>query len=125
MSDMEKKNINFSVKEVYFNAIESGAKTVEYRDGTNPYWWKKLCDLTRYGDKDIDTVMDEVRRGKMEFHPQPYQTCTFWTTRKNNTRASLVIEWKDTVVHKGHSTFAVRLGDLLVDSNGKHIPKKK
>jgi len=117
------KNINFSVYEVYFNAIENGSKTVEYRDARNEYWWKKLVDLSKYPGKDISEIRDEVKRGKLELYPIHYDTCTFWTT-KNGKRVHLVTEWRDTVTHKGHDQFAIRLGDVLLDSNGNK-PKPK
>lgn len=120
---MKQKNINFSVYEVYFNAIENGSKTTEFRDARNPYWWKKLVDLSRYPGKEIDEIRDGVKRGKLELYPIEFDTCTFWTTR-NGKRVHLVAEWKDTVTHKGHDQFAIRLGDILLDSNGNK-PKPK
>lgn len=120
---MKQENLNFSVYEVYFNAIENGSKTTEYRDMTNDYWMKKLVDLSRYPNKSIDEIRDLLARGKVELYPIEYKTCTFWTNRKGK-RVSLKIQWKGTYVYKGHTTFAIRLGDLLVDSNGNNVPRK-
>ena len=117
------KNLNLSVYERYFNAIESGAKDVEYRDARNDYWMKKLVDLSAYPGKDVDEVRDGLVSGKLEIKPIKYDTLTFYTT-KGGKRVHLVIEWKDTVVHAGHKFFAIRLGDLKIDSNGNKVKPK-
>lgn len=117
------KEINFSVYEVYFNAIENGSKQTEYRDGSNDYWIKKLIDLSKYPGKSIEEVRDGIVQGKLELYPIKYNTCKFWTT-KNGKRVSLVTQWKDTVMHKGHTSIAIRLGNIITDSNGNH-PKPK
>lgn len=117
------KNLNLSVYERYFNAIESGAKDTEYRD-IKDYWTQKLVDLSAYPNKDVAEVQEGLMSGKLEIKPIKYDTLTFYTTRAGGKRASLVIEWKDTVVHAGHKYFAIRLGDLKVDSNGKAVKPK-
>lgn len=117
------KNINFSLYPVYFEAIENGSKTTEYRSGDNDYWIKKLIDLSKYPGKSIDEVREGIVKGQLELYPIKYETCTFWTT-KNGKRVHLVTQWRDTVMHKGHTQIAIRLGDVLLDSNGNK-PKPK
>ena len=122
---MENKNLSLSVYERYFNAIENGTKQVEYREANNPYWVKKLVDLSAYPGKTPEEVMDGLLNGKLEIKPIKYDTMTFYTT-KGGRRVNLVIQWADTVVHPGHKYFAIRMGDLLRDSNGnKPKPKNK
>ena len=119
---MEKHNLNLSVYERYFNAIENQSKDTEYRNITD-YWTSKLVDLSAYPGKDVDEVMDGLMSGKLEIKPIKYDTLTFYTT-KGGKRVHLVIEWKDTVVHAGHKFFAIRLGNLKIDSNGNKVKPK-
>ena len=119
------KNLNLSVYERYFNAIEKGIKQDEYRDASNLYWLRKLVDLSAYPGKTEEEIQDGLINGKLEIKPIKYDTLTFYTT-KGGKKVNLVIQWKDTVVHPGHKYFAIRLGDLLRDSNGnKPKPKNK
>jgi len=60
------KTINLSIHKVYFDAIITGAKPIEFRDWTNPYYQKK-CSYEENGKrylKPYDAIVLYVGRGK-------------------------------------------------------------
>lgn len=118
------RNLNLSVKEQWFDAIENGSKTIEYRDMKNDYWVTKLLDMSKYPNMTPEEVRNGLYRGKLEVYRVPYDTATFYTMR-NGKKVHLVIEVRGLNVFKGHTTFAIMLGDLLLDSQGNKPKKKK
>ena len=98
-----KKNLNCSVYQVYFDAINRGAKTTEYRD-IKDYWIDKLVDKSHYEGMTNQEIKDALRQGA-KLHWVKYDTITFWNNGRHITK-----EIKDIVVQDHHTTFAIKLG---------------
>lgn len=59
------KTLHLSIHKVYFDAIITGAKPIEYRDWTNPYYQKK-CSYEEDGKRYLtpfDAIVIHVGRG--------------------------------------------------------------
>lgn len=99
-------NINLSLKTVYFDAINRGVKTTEYRDMTT-YYIEKLVDRAKYNGKTDEEIIEELRNGTKLF-PLPIDSVTFF----NNGRV-LKKEVKGIEVQPHHTTFAIKLGKRI------------
>lgn len=99
-------NINLSLKSVYFDAINRGVKTTEYRDMTT-YYIEKLVDKTKYKGKTNEEIIEELRKGA-KLYPLPIRTVTFF----NNGRI-LTKEVKGIEVQPHHTVFAIKLGKRI------------
>lgn len=99
-------NINLSLKTIYFDAINRGVKTTEYRDMT-AYYVEKLVDKTKYKGKTNEEIIEELRKGA-KLHPLPIESVTFF----NNGRV-LRKEVKGIEVQPHHTTFAIKLGKRI------------
>lgn len=99
-------NINLSLKSVYFDAINRGVKTTEYRDMTT-YYIEKLVDKTKYKGKTNEEIIEELRKGA-KLYPLPIRTVTFF----NNGRI-LTKEVKGIEAQPHHTVFAIKLGKRI------------
>lgn len=99
-------NINLSLKTIYFDAINRGVKTTEYRDMTT-YYIEKLVDRTKYNGKTDEEIIEKLRNGA-KLYPLPIDSITFF----NNGRV-LKKEVKGIEVQPHHTTFAIKLGKRI------------
>lgn len=97
---------NLSLKSVYFDAINRGVKTVEYRDMT-PYYINKFVDKSHYQGLDDNEIIEKIRKeGKAHFLPLD-------GLRFHNNGRILTMEVVGIEVYDGHTTFAIKLGKRL------------
>lgn len=111
-----KKNLNLSVKEIWYKQIEKEVKKIEFREMKNDYWMKKLVvldhpDYRKYGG-DIDRIRTAIVDGDVELHPQDYYSATFWCQGRN-----MKFRIRSIKAYKNHTTFAIFLGDRLDNGN--------
>ena len=99
--------INMSLYAVYFDAILRGAKTTEYRDFSD-YWIGKLVDKAFYNGMTAGEIKDALTSGRMPLKYNNYKYIRFWNKERN-----MLVEVKDVKVHKGHSMFAIKLGNII------------
>lgn len=97
------KNINASLKTVYYESINRGTKRVEYRE-MSQYWIERLVDMSKYPGKTWEEVRDILRKGGT-LHAQKYDTITFFN---NGRHMTMKVEGIDIRDH--HTSFGIRLG---------------
>ena len=106
------KNLNLSLKEIWFKQIDKGVKTIEYRAMDNDYWMKKLVvlDHPKYAKYcgDVNNIREALINGEVDLYPTDYKTATFWCNGKN-----MKFKIRSIKIFKNHSTFAIFLGDRL------------
>lgn len=96
-------NLNVSIYAVYFDAINRGTKTVEYRD-MKDYWIDRLVDKSKYPNMTNDEIKHHLLKGG-KYYPAHYDTITFF-----NNQRKLTMEVKGIEVYDHHTTFAIKLG---------------
>lgn len=100
------KNINLALKTPYYDAIRRGAKTTEYRDMT-PYYVGLFVDKTKYPNKSDEEIINLLHKGET-LYPQKIDTITFF-----NQQRSMVVKVKGITTLPHHTTFAIKLGDVI------------
>lgn len=98
--------IHLSLKTPYFDAINRGTKTTEYRDFT-PYYVEKFVDASKYPQMSTEDIMEHLRKGG-KLYPKNIDAITF----QNNQRV-LTMRVKEIVVLDHHTTFAIKLGKRI------------
>lgn len=101
-------NINASIKKQYLDMILCGAKTTEYREMT-AYWTNKLVDTGKYDGKSAEEIADLLQCGEQPLYPKPIQRITFYCDR----RPCATYEVQGISAYRGHSLFAIRLGNRI------------
>lgn len=96
--------INMALKEPFFEQIQRGVKTTEYREITD-YWIGKLLDTDRYTEKDADTLRQKLIDGSVPVYPKGWTDILFHC--KGRTLSKKILDIK---VYRGHSLFAIKLG---------------
>lgn len=100
------KNINMALKSVYFDSINRGTKTTEYRDMTD-YYIDKLVDKSHYEGMSNEEIKQHLIKGGRLYWVK-YDTITF----HNNGRV-LKMRINDIAVYEHHNTFAIKLGKRI------------
>lgn len=101
------KVINMALKKVWYDAIDKGVKTTEYRDMTD-YWMGKLLDMKKYKGKTFREVRRGLEKGELKVFPADWTHVRFHHDKDNMTFAIDKL-----VCYNGHTTFAIKLGDRL------------
>lgn len=100
--------LDFALKSVYFDSINRGTKTTEYRDMTD-YYIGKFVDKSKYQGMTDNDIKEKIRKeGKAHFLPLD-------AIRFHNNGRMLVMSVKGIEVLKGHTTFAIKLGKRITD----------
>lgn len=95
--------INLSIKTPYFDSINRGVKTTEYRDMTT-YYVDKLLDKTKYGGMSNEEIIEYLHKGG-KVHTLDIDKVRFFNNQRVLTMRVLGIE-----TYNHHSTFAIKLG---------------
>lgn len=103
------KELNLALKPIFFRAVKSGAKTVEYRDYTE-YWGGKLIDVNAYKGKELRDIMDGIYSGELEFKPMTYDRLLF---HESGTQRTMMVECLGIKYFQGHLGFAIQLGEII------------
>ena len=100
--------VNLSVYSVYFDNINRGIKTTEYRDLT-PYYVDKFVDKSHYEGKTSEEIVEILRKGG-KLYPLPIEAITF----HNNGRV-LTMSVKEIKTYDHNTIFAIKLGKRIND----------
>ena len=98
---------DLALKAVFFESIKRGAKTVEYRDFSNPYYIRKFVDTSKYPSKKDEEIADILVKGG-KLYPRGVTHLRFHCQGK-----TMLVEVKDITVYNGHTTFAIKLGKIV------------
>lgn len=101
------KVLNLTLYRIYFDQIQRGIKNTEYRDMSD-YWVGKLIDTTKYNIKDIAELKNKLINGEVKPVFVPYTHVRF-----KNGNNFMLVKIKEIVIYRGHTIFAIKLGDIV------------
>ena len=128
---MEKKILDLPLKKEWYNMIESGVKTEEYRE-LKPYWCNRLLYFTTLGVKEY--WEDILRKAKLAVSKFPFLTLnktlineygtrnyTHVRFRYGYTKETMLFEIDSISIGKGNKEWGAPDEDVFILKLGKRI----
>ena len=128
---MEQKVLDLPLKKEWYNMIESGVKTEEYRE-LKPYWCNRLLYFTTLGVKEY--WEDILRKAKLAVSKFPFLTLnkilineygvrnyTHVRFRYGYTKETMLFEIKSISIGKGNKEWGAPCDDVFIIKLGEKI----
>lgn len=113
------KILHLPLKKEWYEMIESGIKTEEYRE-VKPHWIKRLCDNWVCGDRYIDCLnnccMNCIQTKLYNFHKFNLVKFSYGYTKRTMT-----FEIKDISIGKGKPEWGAPEEDVFIIKLGERI----